>query len=78
MTEQENMLLYGSEKQFGIYQITERDPREIFDFLLRIVHQAVDFFFVILGQCRSQTVHQFFRCRPSGLHCPVHAGGCIG
>ena len=37
---------------------------EIFDFLLCIVHQAVDFFFVILGQCHSQTVHQFFRCSP--------------
>ena len=36
--------------------------REIFDFLLRIVHQTVDFFFVILGQCSRQTVYQFFRC----------------
>ena len=36
--------------------------REIFDFLLCIVHQAVDFFFVILCQCSRQTVHQFFRC----------------
>ena len=38
--------------------------REIFDFLLCIVHQAVNFFFVILGQCSCQTVHQFFRCSP--------------
>ena len=38
--------------------------REIFDFLLRIVHQTVGFFFVILGQCSRQTVHQFFRCSP--------------
>ena len=38
--------------------------REIFDFLLCLVHQAVDFFFVILGQCSRQTVHQFFRCCP--------------
>ena len=38
--------------------------REIFDFLLRIVHQTVDFFFVVLGQCSRQTVHQFFRCSP--------------
>ena len=36
--------------------------REIFNFLLCIVHQAVDFFFVILGQCSRQTIHQFFRC----------------
>ena len=43
---------------------TNHPIREIFDFLLRIVHQAVDFFFVILGQCRRQTVHQFFRCSP--------------
>ena len=38
--------------------------REIFDFLLCIVHQTVYFFFVILGQCSRQTVHQFFRCCP--------------
>ena len=38
--------------------------REIFDFLLCIIHQAVDFFFVILGQCNRQTIHQFFRCSP--------------
>ena len=43
---------------------TNHPIREIFDFLLHIVHQAVDFFFVILGQCRRQTVHQFFRCSP--------------
>ena len=33
MTEQENMLLYGSEKQFGIYQITERDPEHDYRFM---------------------------------------------
>ena len=33
MTEQENMLLYGSEKQFGIYQITERDPEHNYRFM---------------------------------------------
>ena len=38
--------------------------RQIFDFLLCLVHQAVDFFFVILGQCSRQTIHQFFRCCP--------------
>ena len=38
--------------------------REIFNFLLCIVHQSVDFFFVILGQCSRKTVHQFFRCSP--------------
>ena len=38
--------------------------REIFNFLLCIVHQAVDFFLVILGQCSRQTLHQFFRCCP--------------
>ena len=38
--------------------------REIFDFLLCRVHQTVDFFFVILGQCSRQTVHQFFHCCP--------------
>ena len=38
--------------------------REIFDFLLCIVHQAVDFFFVVLGQCSRQTAHQFLRCCP--------------
>ena len=43
---------------------TNHPIREIFDFLLRIVHQAVDFFFVILGQCSRKTVHQFFRCGP--------------
>ena len=46
------------------FRKTNHPIREIFDFLLRIVHQAVDFFFVILGQCRRQTVHQFFRCSP--------------
>ena len=43
---------------------TNHPIREIFDFLLCIVHQAVNFFFVILGQCSRQTVHQFFRCGP--------------
>ena len=38
--------------------------RQIFDFLLCFVHQTVGFFFVILGQCSRQTVHQFFRCCP--------------
>lgn len=33
MTEQENVLLYGSEKQFGIYQITERDPEHDYRFM---------------------------------------------
>ena len=33
MTEQENMLLYGSEKQFGIYQITARDPEHDYRFM---------------------------------------------
>ena len=33
MTEQENILLYGSEKQFGIYQITERDPEHDYRFM---------------------------------------------
>ena len=33
MTEQENVLLYGSEKQFGIYQITERDPEHNYRFM---------------------------------------------
>ena len=43
---------------------TNHPIREIFDFLLRIVHQTVDFFFVILDQCSRQTIHQFFRCCP--------------
>ena len=43
---------------------TNHPIREIFDFLLCIVHQAVGFFFVILGQCSRQTLHQFFRCSP--------------
>ena len=46
------------------FRKTNHPIREIFDFLLRIVHQAVDFFFVILGHCSCNTVHQFFRCRP--------------
>ena len=33
MTEQENMLLYGSKNQFGIYQITERDPERDYRFM---------------------------------------------
>ncbi len=33
MTEQENMLLQGSEKQFGIYQITARDPEYDYRFM---------------------------------------------
>ena len=33
MTEQENVLLYGNEKQFGIYQITERDPEHDYRFM---------------------------------------------
>ena len=33
MTEQENMLLHGSEKQFGIYQITARDPEHDYRFM---------------------------------------------
>ena len=33
MAERENMLLYGSEKQFGIYQITERDPEHDYRFM---------------------------------------------
>lgn len=33
MIEQENVLLYGSEKQFGIYQITERDPEHNYRFM---------------------------------------------
>ena len=33
MAEQENMLLYGSEKQFGIYQITARDPEHDYRFM---------------------------------------------
>lgn len=33
MTEQENVLLYGSEKQFGIYQITARDPEHDYRFM---------------------------------------------
>lgn len=33
MTEQENVLLYGNEKQFGIYQITERDPEHNYRFM---------------------------------------------
>ena len=33
MTEQENVLLYGSEKQFGIYQITERAPEHDYRFM---------------------------------------------
>ena len=33
MTEQENMLLQGSEKQFGIYQITARDPEHDYRFM---------------------------------------------
>ena len=33
MTEQENMLLYGSKKQFGIYQITARDPEHDYRFM---------------------------------------------
>ena len=33
MTEQENMLLYGSEKQLGIYQITARDPEHDYRFM---------------------------------------------
>ena len=43
---------------------TNHPIRKIFDFLLCIVHQAAGFFFVILGQCSRQTVHQFFRCSP--------------
>ena len=43
---------------------TNHPIREIFNFFLRIVHQAVDFFFVILGQCSRQTIHQFFRFCP--------------
>ena len=58
------------QRQHIIFQIaivvyfgkTNHPIREIFDFLLCIVHQTVDFFFVILGQCSRQTVHQFFRC----------------
>ena len=38
--------------------------REIFNFLLCIVHQAVDYFFIVLRLCSRQTVHQFFRCCP--------------
>lgn len=33
MTERENVLLYGNEKQFGIYQITERDPEHNYRFM---------------------------------------------
>lgn len=33
MTEQENMLLNSGEKQFGIYQITERDPEHNYRFM---------------------------------------------
>ena len=33
MTEQENVLLYGNEKQFGIYQIIERDPEHNYRFM---------------------------------------------
>ena len=33
MAERENMLLYGSEKQFGIYQITARDPEHDYRFM---------------------------------------------
>ena len=33
MVERENVLLYGSEKQFGIYQITERDPEHDYRFM---------------------------------------------
>ena len=33
MTEQENMLLNSGEKQFGIYQITERDPEHDYRFM---------------------------------------------
>ena len=33
MTEQENVLLYGNEKQFGIYQITARDPEHDYRFM---------------------------------------------
>ena len=33
MTEQENVLLYGSEKQLGIYQITARDPEHDYRFM---------------------------------------------
>ena len=46
------------------FRKTNHPIREIFDFLLCLVHQAVDFFFVILGQCSCNTVHQFFRCCP--------------
>ena len=43
---------------------TNHSIRQIFDLLLCIIHQAVGFFFVIIGQCSRQTVHQFFRCCP--------------
>lgn len=33
LAEQENMLLYGSEKQLGIYQITARDPEHDYRFM---------------------------------------------
>ena len=33
MTEQENVLLYGSGKQLGIYQITARDPEHDYRFM---------------------------------------------
>ena len=33
MTEQENVLLYGNEKQFSIYQITARDPEHDYRFM---------------------------------------------
>ena len=46
------------------FRKTNHPIREIFNFFLRIVHQAVDFFFVVLGQCSRQTAHQFFRCCP--------------
>ena len=60
------------QRQHIIFQITvvvhfrktNHPIRKIFDFLLCIVHQTVNFFFVILGQCSSQTVRQFFRCCP--------------
>ena len=60
------------QRQHIIFQITvvvhfrktNHPIRKIFDFLLCIVHQAVDFFFVVLGQCSRKTLHQFFRCSP--------------
>ena len=33
MTEQENVLLYGSEKQFVIYPIPQRDPEHNYPFM---------------------------------------------